>query len=76
MVPVGALAELSPQDRLPDAPGEHDDQGPHDVDGGEDGEEHEPDPQEDVDLLVYDVDGKDALRVVALDGNSIENILA
>ena len=37
------------------------------MDGGEDGEEHEPDPQEDVDLLVYDVDGKDALRVVALE---------
>ena len=67
VVPVGALAELPPQDGLPDAPGEHDDHGPDDVDGGEDGEQHEPDPQEDVDLLVDDVDGEDALRVVALD---------
>ena len=38
------------------------------MDGGEDGEEGEPDPEEDVDLLVDDVDGEDALRVVALDG--------
>ena len=37
------------------------------MDGGEDGEEGEPDPEEDVDLLVDDVDGEDALRVVALD---------
>ena len=37
------------------------------MEGGEDGEEHEPDPQEDVDLLVDDVDREDALRVVALE---------
>ena len=49
-------------------PGEDDDHGPDDVDGGEDGEEGEPDPEEDVDLLVDDVDGEDALRVVPLDG--------
>ena len=49
-------------------PGKDDGHGPEDVDGGEDGEEGEPDPEEDVDLLVDDVDGEDALRVVALDG--------
>ena len=38
------------------------------MDSGEDGEEHEPDPEEDVDLLVDDVDGEDALCVVPLDG--------
>ena len=70
VVPVGALAELPPQDGLPDAPGEHDDHGPDDVDGGEDGEEHEPDPQEDVDLLVDDVDGEDAEAVEHLDSPS------
>ena len=63
VVPVGALAELPPQDGLPDAPGEHDDHGPDDVDGGEDGEQHEPDPQEDVDLLVDDVLGPNSIEI-------------
>ena len=37
------------------------------MDHGEEGQNHEPEVEEDVDLLVDDVDGEDALRVVALD---------
>ncbi len=36
------------------------------MDGGPDGEDNVPDPQEDVDLLVDDVEGKDAEAVVPL----------
>ncbi len=38
----------------------------HEVDGGPDGEDDVPDPQEDVDLLVDDVEGKDAEAIVQL----------
>ena len=36
--------------------------------GGDGAEEDEPEVEEDVDLLVDDVDGQDAQRVVGLDG--------
>ena len=39
----------------------------HEVDGGPNGESDEPEPQEDVDLLVDDVHGQDAEAVLALD---------
>ena len=37
------------------------------VDGGDDGEEDEPEPDEDVDLLVDDVERQDAETVDGLD---------
>ncbi len=37
------------------------------VHGGQDGQEDEPEPQEDVDLLVDDVEGQHAHGVVLLD---------
>ena len=40
----------------------------HEMDGGPDGEPDEPEPEEDVDLLVDDVHGQDAEAVHALDG--------
>ena len=36
--------------------------------GGDGAQEDEPEVEEDVDLLVDDVDGQDAQRVVGLDG--------
>jgi hypothetical protein len=36
------------------------------VDGGPDGESDEPEPEEDVDLLVDDVHGEDAETVLVL----------
>ena len=41
----------------------------HEVDGGPNGESDEPEPQEDVDLLVDDVDGENAEAVEVLDGS-------
>ena len=38
------------------------------VEAGEDGHQDEPEPEEDVDLLVDDVDRQDALGVMSLDG--------
>ena len=38
------------------------------ADSGESAEEDEPEVEEDVDLLVDDVNGQDAQRVVGLDG--------
>ena len=40
----------------------------HEVDGGPNGESDEPEPEEDVDLLVDDVHGQYAEAVLALDG--------
>ena len=40
----------------------------HEMDGGPDGEPDEPEPEEDVDLLVDDVHGQEAEAVLALDG--------
>ena len=37
------------------------------MDGGDDGEEDEPEPDEDVDLLVDDVERQDAQTVDGLD---------
>jgi len=45
--------------------GQHPD---HEVDGGPNGESDEPEPEEDVDLLVDDVHGQYAEAVLALDG--------
>ena len=43
--------------------------GPDDeVDGGDDGEDDEPEPEHDVDLLVEDVHAQHAERVEPLDG--------
>ena len=43
--------------------------GPDDeVDGGDDGEDDEPEPEHDVDLLVEDVHAQHAQRVEPLDG--------
>ena len=37
------------------------------MDGGDDGEEDEPEPDEDVDLLIDDVERQDAQAVDGLD---------
>ena len=37
------------------------------MDGGDDGEEDEPEPDEDVDLLIDDVERQDAQTVDGLD---------
>ena len=38
----------------------------HHVEGGHDGQDDEPEPEHDVDLLVDDVEGEDAHGVVSL----------
>ena len=40
-----------------------------DSSGGEESHEHEPEPEEDVDLLVDDVEGEDAETIVFVDGS-------
>ena len=37
------------------------------LDGGDDGEDDEPEPEEDVDLLVNDVQGKNTKTIKLLD---------
>ena len=62
----GAGPGPGPQEHLPQARGFHGPQAVDDLDAGDDGEDDEPEPQEDVDLLVHDVDGEDAEAVELL----------
>ena len=45
---------------------EHDSEWPDEVEEGRHGQEDEPEPQEDVDLLVDDVDGKQTLETIKM----------
>jgi len=59
-----------PGDQVPPEPGHADDG--HDVDGvegGQDGQQDEPEPERDVDLLIDDVQTKHAEGVVLLDSS-------
>ena len=59
-----------PRDQVPPEAG-HGDDG-HDVDGvegGQDGQEDEPEPESDVDLLIDDVQTKHTQSIVLLDGS-------
>jgi hypothetical protein len=58
----------SPEEGLPDPPRGQGENAPAQLEAGEDGEAEEPEPEEDVDLLVHDVEGEDAEAVHCLDG--------
>ena len=59
--------EPDPEDVSSDVGAEDDDEPVEDHEEGEEAEHQEPEPDEDVDLLVDDVEGEDAQHVVVLD---------
>ena len=58
--------QSSSQQNLPETGDGDDDQSGEDLDGGDDGHDDEPEPQEDVDLLIDDVERKHAETVKLL----------
>ena len=58
--------QSSSQQNLPETGDGDDDQSGEDLDGGDDGHDDEPEPQEDVDLLIDDVERKHAEAVKLL----------
>ena len=65
-------ADLVPEPPLDDLAGgggaEQQQEAVHQVEAGDGDQQHEPEPDEHVDLLVNHVDGQHAQRVVSLDG--------
>ena len=61
--------QSSSQQNLPETGDGDDDQSGEDLDGGDDGHDDEPEPQEHVDLLIDDVERKHAETVKLLNGS-------
>ena len=64
----GTFGSHSPEDRLSQPARDYGGQPPDQLEAGEEGEAEEPEPEEDVDLLVHDVEGEDAEPVHHLYG--------
>lgn len=63
----GRQARSSPKEDLAESGRKHDDEAVDDLDAGDDAHDDEPEPQEDVNLFVNDVQGQDAQTVELLD---------